>query len=933
VHWYLAGAPASGDKTVETAGLAALLQAALGSQYTIERELGRGGMATVFLALDMKHNRPVALKVLHPELAASLGTERFRREIELAARLQHPHILSVLDSGETAGHLWFTMPYVEGESLRDRLAREHQLPIPEALRIASETAEALDYAHRHGVVHRDIKPENILLSGRHALVADFGIARALAQDAKPGNTLTDTGLSLGTPAYMSPEQASGQRDLDARTDIYSLGVVLYEMLAGEPPFTGPNAQVVIARRFTEQPRPLRVVRETVPEAVERAVQTALAKVPADRFATAGELVTALDTAERSASAATARPAPTVARGARRMPTGVALLGLGFLIGVGVLFAWRRHGGAGLGGPVRLAVLPFDNLGDSADAYFSDGLTDAIRTKLTALPGLEVIASASSGQYRHSTKNSEQIARELGARYLLVGKVRWQHTAGAPGRIQVTPELVDGTTAADKWSAPYDTTLTDVFHVQGAIAGQVANALGVALNAGEHDSLSARPTQNLAAYNAYLQGTALVRTGEEAAWNRAAVAFQQAAALDPGFADAWADLARVESQQYSLGLMLGAPDTTLPPAIKMHADRAASLAPHLVASHLALASYYGAVLGDYTRALTEDSLAYRAAPNDANVVASMAQSELAIGHAEAAAKLYQRAQALDPRSIRTAGLLSEALRFAGRYADATAVAERGLQLDPTSIALLDALRWARVAAGDSAGALNAADRAIAIDPTNVELIRKKVLAYLELGNLPGARAAIATPRPGVNPDALTGYMSMAFDLYWTLTDAQQERLFVIPPTVFLTVFGGPRDRYLALAHVSWLRGDKGRARVYGDSALPAAAAIAKANPTDPQSIALLADAEAYAGRASEAIRDAHAGAGSAPLTVNEGNRGYAQIQLARVFLILHEPDSAAAALEPVPAVAPPVLTPAMLRIDPTWAPLHGNPRFERLIAGR
>ncbi len=212
------------------------LAAALADRYAFERELGRGGMATVYLATDLRHDRPVALKVLHPQLAASLGPERFLREIKLAARLQHPHILTVLDSGDAGGRLWFTMPFIEGESLRDRLVREKQLAVEDAVRIAREAADALDYAHRHGVIHRDIKPENILLSDGHALVADFGIARALGGDEH----LTETGMAIGTPAYMSPEQAAGERDLDARTDIYSLGTVLYEMLAGEPPFAGAD---------------------------------------------------------------------------------------------------------------------------------------------------------------------------------------------------------------------------------------------------------------------------------------------------------------------------------------------------------------------------------------------------------------------------------------------------------------------------------------------------------------------------------------------------------------------------------------------------------------------------------------------------------------------------------------------------------------------
>src|SRR5579871_17822 len=256
--------------------LKAELQSALGSAYTLERELGRGGMATVFLAQDTKHGRPVALKVLHLELAASLGSERFRREIKLAAQLQHPHILSVLDSGETpSGLLWFTMPYVEGESLRDRLVRERQLPIGVALRLTREVADALDYAHRHGVVHRDIKPENILLTERHALVADFGIARGLNPNTRE-HSLTGTGLALGTPGYMSPEQASGEASLDARTDVYSLGTVLYEMLAGEPPFTGPNTQAVVAQMLASEPPSVRKMRPQVPVAVDIALRTALA---------------------------------------------------------------------------------------------------------------------------------------------------------------------------------------------------------------------------------------------------------------------------------------------------------------------------------------------------------------------------------------------------------------------------------------------------------------------------------------------------------------------------------------------------------------------------------------------------------------------------------------------------------------------------------
>jgi serine/threonine-protein kinase len=270
------------------------LLTALSSTYRIERELGRGGMATVYLARDLKHDRSVAVKVLRPELAAILGGERFLHEIRLTAQLQHPHILSLLDSGEAGGFLYYVMPYVEGESLRSRLSREHQLPIEDAVRIAHEAADALDYAHRHGIIHRDIKPENILLTEEHALVADFGIARAAGQRGSGADDrLTDTGFSLGTPAYMSPEQAAGERSLDGRTDIYSLGVVLYEMLAGESPHTGPTAQAIMARRLSELAPSVTRLRPAVPDSIDAALRRALAPVPADRFARAIDFCRAL----------------------------------------------------------------------------------------------------------------------------------------------------------------------------------------------------------------------------------------------------------------------------------------------------------------------------------------------------------------------------------------------------------------------------------------------------------------------------------------------------------------------------------------------------------------------------------------------------------------------------------------------------------------
>jgi TolB-like protein len=877
---------------VTAGGARDALQSALGATYSLDREIGRGGMATVYLAQDTKHHRPVAFKVLHPELAASLGPERFRREITFAAGLQHPHILTVLDSGETAdGQLWFTMPYVEGESLRARLVRERQLPIEEAVRITREVGGALDFAHRRGVIHRDIKPENILLTtDGQALVADFGIARALGPSGP--ETLTDAGTAVGTPAYMSPEQAAGERALDARTDTYSLAAVLYEMLAGEPPFTGPTAQAVIAKRLSSEAPPVRRSRPTVSDGLDAAIRKALAVVPADRFGTTADFVKALDAVPSGATAAAPAAArATPATTGRRAPVGVALLGLGFLIGVGVLFAWRERAASpnDAAGPVRVAVLPFENLGDTADAYFADGLTDAVRGKLTAVPGLAVIAPASSSQYRHTAKTPQQIGAELGGvRYLLVGKVRWAKTANGGSRVQVSPALVDVTTGTDTWEQPFDAPLTDVFQVQGDIAGRVVQALGVALNAGARQTITDRPTQNLEAYDAFLKGDAVSSgTNDPRALSFATTYYERAISLDSAFALAWARLARVNAALY----FDGNPSAERASAARRAADRAKALAPGRAEGYLAEGDYWELIRGDHHHALDEYMAGVKAAPSSAELLTAASLAEESLGNWDGALAHLRQASTVNPRDATTARRLATAYLWLRRYPEATAAADRMLTLNPDN-------------------------------PSGVET---KAMVAVAQGDLAGARAVIAGAPSTIDRGVLLAQFANFWDLYWVPDDAEQRYLLTLRPDAF----GGERSPWaICLAETYALRGDFQHARIYADSARIAFGIVLASTPEDAQSHAELGVALAILGRKSEAVAESQRAVSAVPLSVDGYSGPYYQHLLARVYLITGEPDKALDALEPLLKV-PYYLSPGWLRVDPAFAPLRGNPRFERL----
>ncbi len=476
----------------------ARLKAALAARYRLGRELGSGGMATVYLADDLKHGRQVAIKVLRPDLAASLGAERFLREIGIAAQLSHPHLVPLIDSGEADGLLYYVAPHVTGGSLRDRLAREGRLPLKDALRIAREVGAALDYAHRAGFVHRDVKPENILFADGLAVLADFGIARACAGpgSAGGGGGVTEAGIAVGTPEYMSPEQAAGEQDLAGPSDLYSLACVVYEMLTGQPPIRGDNPRVTMARQVTATPTAVRAARPEVPATLERAIGKALAKDPASRFATVAEFTAALE-------------APAPPGGLTRSMT------------------------------VRsVAVLPFVNASpDPENEYLSDGITDELIDALAKVEGLRVASRTSVFALKGKPQDVRAIGALLGASEVLEGTVR-----KAGDRLRITAQLASTEDGRLLWSQRFDRTLDDVFAIQDELARTIVDTLRSTSFADLSAPAPRRGTENVKAYGLYLQG--------RFAWNKRnqeGVAegirfFEQAIAEDPGYALAYTGLA-------------------------------------------------------------------------------------------------------------------------------------------------------------------------------------------------------------------------------------------------------------------------------------------------------------------------------------------------------------------------------------------------------
>lgn len=877
------------------------LRNALSSSYSVERQIGRGGMATVYLARDLRHQRSVALKVLDPALGAALGAPRFRREITLAAALQHPHIVPVFDSGETAdGDLWFTMPFIAGESLRERMRRDGRLPVPVVLAIAREVASALECAHRKGTIHRDVKPENVLLSeDGQALVADFGIARGATGSSE--DRLTLTGLSVGTPTYMSPEQITAGSVIDGRSDQYALGCLVYEMLAGRPPYEGQSVQSVIAQQMAAPIPLVRAVRPDATAELEAAVVRAMSKEPDDRFGSTAEFAVALGS-QQVAPAATSNAGVGSARtglGADRASTKLTAAGLALavLAAGGAWWAAHRSAGGGLtvsptAGPLVVAVLPFENRGTAAEAYFSTQLAAAVRRRLTGLPALRVIASTSSEQSAASGQTPMALAQELGANYLVAGRVlRTVGTDGEP-RGDLAIALIRG----DDGDTVYRAAMPDssLPAAPGQAAERIAAQLGRRLRPADVSQLRRLETPSARAYDSFFRAEARAAATTSVNLSRPSLEalrdYEAAIALDSSFAFAWAEMSLARTSAFFLGEEVAADRKRALAA----AQRSIALDPESLQGYLALGTYYIDVEKQPDLAARQLAIARRLAPNDSRTLEALAGVEAARNNDAVAIALYQQVLAVDPFNRSASFTLALMLNVAHRFDEAAAIGERALHFAPDDFEFWRLRLWSAIGRGDSTEMRTIVRRAArAVDPTTLVVL-------------------------------LAGYGQQ-----WTLDTAQRQLLLRQRPSAF----EGDRTQWaLALGTMSWMIGDSIRARAYGDSAMPSIRADLRDSASFSTGLGYVGVAmvAALRGRRAESEKYASRAETLSPLEGDISGRGPSvQDWLINADAFLGDRESILRRLEQLRESGNPVSA-GELRLNPIYRSLRGDPRFERII---
>jgi serine/threonine protein kinase/tetratricopeptide (TPR) repeat protein len=865
------------------------------SHYKILEKLGEGGMGVVYKAEDTKLKRTVVLKFLPKDLTRDTeARERFVQEARAAAALSHPNICTIHEIDEVKGQFFIVMEYIEGQNLREKIeSGPHN--IDEAVDIAIQVADGLQEAHEKGIVHRDIKSANIMVTEKgQAKIMDFGMAK-LAGKAR----LTKTGTTIGTVAYMSPEQTKGE-EVDHRTDIWSLGVVLYEMVTGQLPFKGEYEQTVVYSIMNKDAEPMTGLRTGVSLKFERIVNRCMEKEPTERYQTAGDLITDLRHVQRIMAAPTPRPRPAVPpkvadRAARRWPW-VAALAVGAALTLVILLRYleptKRE-------PISerkmIAVLPFENLGPPEDEYFAEGITEEIMARLANIQKLGVIARTSSIQYRNTDKTIQQIGEELGVDYILEGTVRWQRIPHDPSRVRVTPQLIRVADATHLWANVYENDMADIFEVQSVIAEQVAEALDITLLEPERRSLEDASTDNLEAYDYYLRGNDYYNRGfAEQDLLIAVQMYENAVKLDPAFALAYAQLSKAHASIYWFYY-----DRTEERLIKAKeaVDKALELKPDLPEAHLALGEYYYRGHLEYDHALNEFAIAQKSQPNNSDLFALIGWVKRRQGRFEEALANLKKASELDPRSNINVCNLAQTYYLMRNYPDGERCFDKVISITPD---------WPRPYA-------------------------EKAWLYLSWeGNVEKARESLEMVPDKIGESGIVVPTWILLDVIDGKYQKALDRLSSISSEAFETQFYFVPKAQL-YAQIYGLMNKTQLEQAYYDSARKILEARIQERPEDARFHSALGILYAGLGRKQEAIREAEKAVELLPIS-KEAYRGIFRVEdLARVYVMAGEYDAAIDQLEFLLSI-PGRLSIPWLRVDPIWAPLRDNARFQKLLEG-
>jgi serine/threonine-protein kinase len=867
----------------------------LGDHYEIEEQIGQGGMATVYRALERKHKRRVAIKVLRSEVGDSIGLERFSREIEIISKLQHPNILPLYDSGEWKNRLFYVMPLIEGESLRDRLTREPKMPVNEVVELAQRTALALDYAHTRGIVHRDIKPENIMLTGGSVVVADFGIARALTA----GSTkLTQAGFAIGTPEYMSPEQAESTSNIHGSTDQYSLGCVIYEALTGAAPFSGTSAQQVIMRHWRDPVPAMSSTRPDVPAGVEEAICKALEKDPTKRFSTVTEFAAALNL-----GATQSRTLPAVDPKSKKrimilVPALAAIALLAWAVPAMMSRGDRSVAVADTSAPPLLVVLPFVHVGNSADKYITDGVTDEVTSRLSSIRGLRMISRGTANQY--ATSSLSRIGTDLKARYVLTGSIATDRTANGVVKMRVIPRLFDlsGGSENEIWSEPSQEDIVPgkVFDVQAKLANGVAHALSMRLAPDEERAVSAPVTANAEAYGYFLRAAPYSSFLFDERPTRLAVElYEKATRADTTFALAYAKLAQFQTLYYYF--FDRTPKRLL--AAKLAADRAMAIDPKLPESRIALGYYYYLGALDYDRAQQQFESAQKDQPSNTELAWIMASVTRRMGKWAESEKLFRRASQLDPRSKLLSIELATTLMHQRRYAEADREFQRCISLDVQYYGCY---------------------------------FQSAEIPMLWKGDLVARRKRLADAAAHSDGGAVIESLLLVDgggEGRWALMISGPEFQSKLERMSLGAVHVDSSAYYLALADWKRMQGKLPEARKAANAARIVLEKRLKDRPEDAVLHGSLGVAYAYLGRSDDAIREATTGTRLDPIAQDALRGPLYERTLLEVHLLLGNVDEAVDLIRHQLSV-PTNLSVESIKVDPHFDGIRSDPKFQALL---